>query len=296
MAPMPSGPDEGGVSPQPDGVRPEASATGSPTSIGPVPDEDRTGMGDAAGSAGIEDKAEADFLDVASAPSRSAAIVYGAMANALGLAMLNDVAAQQQASISRQQAVTMACAGILSLCFASDDGPPGDGAPKPQPAADAETPNANETSRVPPAPAVAQTPDAEAPAAARPAAAAAETTAASNAEPPWEIPPELVDAINQMQTATLSHQVVLTCGAGKAYQLVAQSAALTIMDAGDLMRAAATLAVFVKTMALTKYAITGEEKYARAAAAGQAMLAEAVADYSEMCAAAAEAVQEFPAG
>jgi hypothetical protein len=105
-----------------------------------------------------------------------------------------------------------------------------------------------------------------------------------------------VDAINQMQMATLEHQVVLTSGSGKAYQLVAQSAALTVVDAGDLMRAAATLALFVQTMALTKYAVTGERKYAEAAQAGQDMLGDAVMNYSTMCTAAGAAVSEFPSG
>jgi Killing trait len=226
---------------------------------------------------------DADVLAVASAPSRSAAIVYGAMAQALGLAMLNDVAAQQQASISRQQAVTMACAGMISLCFAGDAGGSPDVQPaKPQAAAAAAgEDDGKETAPAPPEVAAAPGPPAGPEASARPV-------------PP--IAPDLDQAINIMQAATLDAQVVLTSGSGKAYQLVAQSAALAIVDAGDLMRGAATLAVFVKAMALTRYAMTGEEKYAQAASAGQAMLAEAVADYAAMCAAAAEAVKEFPSG
>gem|GEM_PF-2666213 len=248
-------------------------------------------MSDIAKSATIDTPIWEDVLDIASAPARSAAIVYGAMANALGLAMLNDVAAQQQASIGRNTAVTMACGGMMALFFASDDRGSPDAQPPKQQAAGAGAAVAS---------AGAEKPDVRETAPAQPAAAAADGTPAGP-EPPPPTPvdpaePGLAEAIDIMQAATLNPQVVLTSGSGKAYQLVAQSAALAIVDAGDLMRAAGTFAVLLKAMAMTKYAITGEEKYFVAAQAGQAMLTEAVTDYSAMCAAAAAAVNEFPSG
>lgn len=245
-------------------------------------------MSDIAKSATIDTQIEEDVLDIASAPARSAAIVYGAMANALGLAMLNDVAAQQQASIGRQTAVTMACGGMMALFFASNDRGPPDARPPRQQTAGAGAAVASVG---------AEKPDVTETAPAQPAAAAADETpagskAADRPQPP--IPPDLAEAINLMQAATLIPQVLTASGNGKAYQLVAQSVALTIVDAGDLMRAAATLAVFVKAMALTKYAITGEPKYAEAAAAGKAMLTEAIEDYRAMCNVAIEAANACP--
>jgi hypothetical protein len=239
-------------------------------------------MSDAGRNSPIEKLSEADFLDISSAPARSAAIVYGMAAQALGLAMLNDVAAQQQASIARQAAVTMACTGIMSLCFASDAG----GSPDPSPseseaAAAGGRPDLKEAS-----PAEGEV------AATDPTPPGSE--AVSQREPSSLA--DLTEAINQMQTATLNSQVVRTSGSGKAYQLVAQSAALSIVDAGDLMRAAATLAVFIKAMALTRYAMTGEAKYAEAATVGEHMLTEAIVDYRSMCTAAAESAEQFPSG
>jgi Killing trait len=281
--------DGAGVPAQPDSARSEDSAATAPLDVGPAPAKDETSMSDIAKSATIDTPIGEDVLDIASAPARSAAIVYGAMANALGLAMLNDVAAQQQASIGRQTAVTMACGGMMALFFASDDGGSPHAQPPKQQAAGAGAAVAS---------AGAEKPDVRETAPAQPGAAAADETPAGP-EPPTPTDPAepgLAEAIDIMQAATLSPQVVLTSGSGKAYQLVAQSAALAIVDAGDLMRAAGTLAVFVKAMALTKYAITGEEKYAQAAVAGTLMLTEAIADYAAMCTAAAAAVNEFPSG
>ncbi|MBC2806418.1 hypothetical protein C3Y94_025010, partial [Rhizobium ruizarguesonis] len=52
---------------------------------------------------------------------------------------------------------------------------------------------------------------------------------------PSNVNAQVIDVINQVQTATMSASVVKTSGAGKAYQSVAQSAAIAVQDAADAL-------------------------------------------------------------
>ena len=57
---------------------------------------------------------------------------------------------------------------------------------------------------------------------------------------PSNVNAQVIDVINQVQTATMSATVVKTSGAGKAYQSVAQSAAIAVQDAADALRNVST--------------------------------------------------------
>ena len=85
---------------------------------------------------------------------------------------------------------------------------------------------------------------------------------------------QIIDVLNQVQLATMSPQVVLTSGAGKAYQAVAQSTAI----------------------AMAQYLATGDEKYAKVMAQAQLLMQGATQDFAKVGAAAAQVLEGFPAG
>src|SRR5436853_5807003 len=108
---------------------------------------------------------------------------------------------------------------------------------------------------------------------------------------------QLIDVINQTQAATMSPQVVLTSGAGKAYQSVAQSAAIAVQDATDMLRNFSTIATTASGVAIAQMlAVPPNPGAAEALTAAQAMLAGATADYAAIGTAAAAIVREFPSG
>lgn len=111
-----------------------------------------------------------------------------------------------------------------------------------------------------------------------------------------EVDPGIVDAINQTQKATLDPQVVLTAGAGKAYQAVAQSAALAIQDAVDALRQASTVSASATGIALAQFLASGDPRYLEAIPAAQTMMAKAIEDFRALASAASEVVKGFPSG
>ena len=110
------------------------------------------------------------------------------------------------------------------------------------------------------------------------------------------VDPSIVDAVNQSQMATMTPQVVLTSGAGKAYQAVAQSAALAVQDAVDALRQTSTIATSASGMALAQFLASGDPRYLDALAASQALVDNAIANLAAVGAAASAALKEFPSG
>lgn len=111
-----------------------------------------------------------------------------------------------------------------------------------------------------------------------------------------EINPQVVDVINQVQLATMSPQVVLTSGAGKAYQSVAQSSAIAVQDAADALRNISTIATTAAGVAMAQLLATGDPKYVTVLEKAQDMMQSATTDFSTIGKAAAEVLKEFPAG
>lgn len=110
------------------------------------------------------------------------------------------------------------------------------------------------------------------------------------------VDPAIVDAINQSQMATMGHQVVLTGGAGKAYQAVAASAALAIQDAVDALRHSNAVATSAWGMALAQFLASGDPRYLEALGQIQAMVEGATENFARVGAAATMVVTEFPSG
>ena len=113
---------------------------------------------------------------------------------------------------------------------------------------------------------------------------------------PTVVNPQIIDVINQVQTATLSHQVVLTSGAGKAYQSVAQSTAIAVQDATDALRNVSTIATTAAGVAMAQLLATGDDKYVKVLTQAQTLVTQATVDYGAIGAAAALVLKNFPSG
>jgi hypothetical protein len=113
---------------------------------------------------------------------------------------------------------------------------------------------------------------------------------------PTKVNAQVIDVINQAQLATMSPQVVLTSGAGKAYQSVAQSTAIAVQDATDALRNISTIATTAMGVAMAQFLATGDPKYATAITQAQGLVQGATEDYAKLGTAAAAVLKGFPAG
>jgi hypothetical protein len=187
---------------------------------------------------------ESGINSTAATSSPPEAMLDGALCNALGLAAYNAVTAQQQAWISRQAAVTMACAGMISLCFGATGGP-------------------------------------AAPPAAQPTNASGEGAASEGS------------AADLVETARAAAEGLGKADGARAGGSAPAGAAglarsLVLLDAGDQLRGATTLATLLSALALSRFVLTGDAKYAAAAEAAQRMQAEATDQYARICTLARE--------
>ncbi|MGC1303956.1 MAG: RebB family R body protein [Caulobacteraceae bacterium] len=233
--------------------------------------------------------ADADTLAVGLSAPQSMAMVDAMMGQAIGMSMLNAVAAQQRESIARASAVTMGCAAMMSIPFGS--------------AAERSHPLPTPPSQPPPPLPANAGPQSEA---AKPSAGAADPTEAqapiqglgagdSRLADPVVVDPQIIDAINQSLAATMSPSVLLASGGGKAYQLVAQQAAIAVQDATEILRGLSMVATTASSVALTNYLVDGDAKYLDALNAAQGLLKSAVETYSAATA-AAQTLSQFPTG
>jgi hypothetical protein len=113
---------------------------------------------------------------------------------------------------------------------------------------------------------------------------------------PTTVDAQIIDVINQVQAATMAPQVVLTSGAGKAYQSVAQSAAIAVQDAADALRNVSTIATTAAGVAMAQLLATGDPKYMQALTEAQALMKSATQDFAQVGAAASTVLKNFPSG
>lgn len=113
---------------------------------------------------------------------------------------------------------------------------------------------------------------------------------------PTKVNAQVIDVINQAQLATMGPQVVMTSGAGKAYQSVAQSTAIAVQDAADAMRNISTIATTAVGVAMAQFIATGDPKYEKAIDKAQALMQGATTDFTAVGAAAATVLKSFRAG
>jgi hypothetical protein len=113
---------------------------------------------------------------------------------------------------------------------------------------------------------------------------------------PTCINPQIYDVINVLNHATMDPQTVLTSGRGKAYQSVAQSAAIAIQDATDALRNVSTIATTAAGVALAELVATGNPEYVTVMQQAQALMTSAASDFTAVSEAATQVVKQFPSG
>src|ERR1043166_5668573 len=114
---------------------------------------------------------------------------------------------------------------------------------------------------------------------------------------PATVNAQLIDVINQTHAATMAPQVVLTRGAGKDYQSVAQSTAIAVQDATDMLRNISTIATTASGVAIAQMLATPPNPgAAEALTAAQPLLAGATTKFPAIGSAAAAILNEFPSG
>ena len=106
---------------------------------------------------------------------------------------------------------------------------------------------------------------------------------------------KILDALTQTMRATTMTPEALTATAnGKAYQAVAQSAALAIQDAVDALRGTTAIATTASGIALAQFLSTGDPRYLEVLERAQQMVNSAIADFSAIGGAATSLLNEFP--
>ncbi|MCW3849314.1 RebB family R body protein [Sphingomonas sp. LB-2] len=122
----------------------------------------------------------------------------------------------------------------------------------------------------------------------------APSVADTAAQQPAAVASQVADAVNKVAPPVLA---VDPAGlAGKAYQSVAQSAAIAIQDAADYLRNVSTIATTAAGVAMAQYLANpaAPEQYAAAIAATQQMMAAAVANFEAIGATAENVLKGFP--
>lgn len=105
--------------------------------------------------------------------------------------------------------------------------------------------------------------------------------------------PKVLDIITQAQKATiLNPEVVTTSGNGKAYQSVAQSAAIAVQDATDALRNISTIATTAAGVAIAQ--ALAENPNPTALQEISEMMTTAISDYSAIAKAAVGMLNSFP--
>jgi hypothetical protein len=107
------------------------------------------------------------------------------------------------------------------------------------------------------------------------------------------VDPAIVDAIRQGQDATMGTQVLLASGGGRAYQVVAASAAIAIQDATDMLRNISTVSTTAIGVAMAQM-LEGDFTAQQTLEAAQEALNNATTNYAAICAAAATSLKGFP--
>lgn len=108
-----------------------------------------------------------------------------------------------------------------------------------------------------------------------------------------DVNPKVLDIITQAQAATILNPAILTAsGNGKAYQSVAQSAAIAIQDATDALRNISTIATTAAGVAIAQ--ALAEKPNPTAMQEIQQMMTTAIDDYSKIAGATVAMLNSFP--
>ena len=103
----------------------------------------------------------------------------------------------------------------------------------------------------------------------------------------------LIEAVNNSREAVMQPNTIAASGQGKAYQAVAQTAAIAIQDAADALRNISTVATTAAGVALAQYLATGKPQYADVLTETQKVMASATTDFTNIGKAATDILKNF---
>ncbi len=102
------------------------------------------------------------------------------------------------------------------------------------------------------------------------------------------------DMITIAQKATLmDNDVIVHSGAGKAYQSVAQSAAIAIQDAVDALRNVSTISTTASGVVIAQM-LAGDESNSKMLTTLETLMKNSIDDFGKISAAATLALEKFP--
>jgi len=109
--------------------------------------------------------------------------------------------------------------------------------------------------------------------------------------------PQILQAIEAAQQASMTGTVITHAGAGKAYQSVAQSTAIAIQDATDTLRNFSTIGTTAAGVAVAQMVATGDTATFTAVMAQiDMMLKDSTHNYKEVGKNASDILSSFPSG
>lgn len=104
-----------------------------------------------------------------------------------------------------------------------------------------------------------------------------------------------LDSVKRTQSATIVPDILFQSGAGKAFQFVAQSAAMAVQDATDNLRNMSILSSTAIGVAMSQLMSSGDVKtWIPVIAAAQDVVKQSAADFKAIGLIAAQVVAEFP--
>ncbi len=112
-----------------------------------------------------------------------------------------------------------------------------------------------------------------------------------------KVNPQVMNAVEAAQQATLTGDVIQHSGAGKAYQSVSQSTAIAVQDATDQLRNFGTIGATAIGVAMAQMLATGDvKKYSPIIEQANTMMQNSAANFKTIGDNAGTVLKNFPNG
>lgn len=106
---------------------------------------------------------------------------------------------------------------------------------------------------------------------------------------------QVLDAVRNTYAAVSTPEIVLQSGAGKAFQFVAQAAAMAVQDATDNLRNVSTISTTAIGMAMAQLMSTGDaQTWGPVIEAAQGLVKSSADDFQRIGENAAKVLRNFP--
>lgn len=114
--------------------------------------------------------------------------------------------------------------------------------------------------------------------------------------PDNQVNPQVIDTIKALQQATMSQPVVRTSGAGKAFQSVAQSTAISVQDAADMLRNMSTISSTAIGVAMSQMIANPDKvsEYSKIISQANTIVTNAASNFKTIGDYAAQVLSNFP--